>query len=156
MGKGVRAIEKVIAYTDGACLGNPGIGGWGVLLQRGGEESRMSGAVASTTNNRMELLAACKALQSLDSPTHVELVTDSQYVRLGMTEWISAWQRRGWRKADNKPVKNADLWKELLLAARPHKVIWRWVKGHSGNPGNTCADQLAQAAASQWRDCHGG
>lgn len=140
-------IEKVTIYTDGACLGNPGPGGWGALLLFTEEEKEISGYEPDTTNNRMELLAAIKALVSLKKPMDVVLVTDSQYVRMGMTTWLAQWQRRGWKKADNKPVKNADLWQALLKAASPHRIEWRWVKGHSGVPENERVDQLANTAA---------
>lgn len=140
-------IDKVQIYTDGACLGNPGPGGWGVLLIKGSNQKELSGAEANTTNNRMELMAAIKGLQALTKPSDVILTTDSQYVRLGMTTWLANWQKRGWRKADNKPVKNADLWQELVAAAEKHKVEWRWVKGHSGVHENEVVDTLANQAA---------
>ncbi len=139
--------DKVQIYTDGACLGNPGPGGWGVLLIKGSNQKELSGAEANTTNNRMELMAAIKGLQALTKPSEVILTTDSQYVRLGMTTWLANWQKRGWRKADNKPVKNADLWQELVAAAEKHKVEWRWVKGHSGVHENEVVDTLANQAA---------
>ena len=139
--------DKVQIYTDGACLGNPGPGGWGVLLIKGSNQKELSGAEANTTNNRMELMAAIKGLQALTKPSDVILTTDSQYVRLGMTTWLANWQKRGWRKADNKPVKNADLWQELVDAAEKHKVEWRWVKGHSGVHENEVVDTLANQAA---------
>ncbi len=139
--------DKVLIYTDGACLGNPGPGGWGVLLIKGNTQKELSGAEADTTNNRMELMAAIKGLQALTKPSDVILTTDSQYVRLGMTTWLVNWQKRGWRKADNKPVKNADLWQELVAAAALHKVEWRWVKGHSGVHENEVVDTLANQAA---------
>ena len=139
--------EAIQIYTDGACLGNPGPGGWGVLLIKGSTQKQLSGAEADTTNNRMELTAAIKGLQALNKKSKVILTTDSQYVRLGMTTWLVNWQKRGWRKADNKPVKNADLWKELLAAAKEHDVQWRWVKGHSGVKENEIVDSLANQAA---------
>ena len=139
--------EAIQIFTDGACLGNPGPGGWGVLLIKGSTQKQLSGAEADTTNNRMELTAAIKGLQALNKKSKVILTTDSQYVRLGMTTWLVNWQKRGWRKADNKPVKNADLWKELLAAAKEHDVQWRWVKGHSGVKENEIVDSLANQAA---------
>lgn len=139
-------------YTDGACLGNPGFGGWGVLLRCAEVEKTFSGAEANTTNNRMELMAALQGLKRLRRPSHVKLVTDSQYLRLGMTTWIHNWQRQGWQKSDRKPVKNADLWQQLLLVAEPHQVQWHWVKAHSGHPDNERVDKLAYAAAAGLKD----
>jgi len=139
-------------YTDGACLGNPGFGGWGVLLRSAEVEKTFSGAEANTTNNRMELMAALQGLKRLRRPSHVKLVTDSQYLRLGMTAWVHNWQRQGWKKSDRKPVKNADLWQQLLLAAEPHQVQWHWVKAHSGHPDNERVDKLAYAAAAGLKD----
>lgn len=133
-------------YTDGACRGNPGPGGWGALLRYGGTQKRLSGAEAHTTNNRMELMAAIMALEALTRACHVRLTTDSTYVKKGITEWISQWKRRGWRTADKKPVKNADLWERLDVAAQRHRVEWHWVKGHAGHPENEEADELANAA----------
>jgi ribonuclease HI len=130
-------------YADGACKGNPGPGGWGVLLVEGGRERELHGGEPATTNNRMELTAVIRALESLPRGRRVRLYTDSQYVQKGITEWIHAWKRRGWRTADNKPVKNEDLWKQLDEAARHHRVEWHWVKGHAGHPGNERADALA-------------
>jgi ribonuclease HI len=130
-------------YADGACKGNPGPGGWGVLLVEGGRERELHGGEPATTNNRMELTAVIRALESLPRGRHVRLYTDSQYVQKGITEWIHAWKRRGWRTADKKPVKNEDLWKQLDEAARHHRVEWHWVKGHAGHPGNERADALA-------------
>ncbi len=137
------ASPKVVAYTDGACKGNPGPGGWGVWMVSGPHEKELWGGEASTTNNRMELTAAVQALTVLKKPCSVIIYTDSEYVRKGITEWISGWQRRGWKTADNKPVKNADLWQALQAAESKHKVEWRWVKGHAGDPGNERADGLA-------------
>ncbi len=133
----------VEVYADGACKGNPGPGGWGALLLTGGKEREMHGGERATTNNRMELTAVIRALESLPQGRRVRLYTDSQYVQKGMTEWISSWKRRGWRTADNKPVKNVDLWQRLDEATRHHKVEWHWVKGHAGHPGNERADALA-------------
>ena len=133
-------------FTEGACKGNPGPGGWGAILRTGSREREMSGADAATTNNRMELMAAIMALRALKRPCRVELSTDSKYVMDGITKWIHGWQRNGWRTADKKPVKNAELWQALIEAARPHKIDWKWVKGHNGHPENERADQLANAA----------
>ncbi|MCP3730152.1 ribonuclease HI [Sphingomonas sp. MG17] len=133
--------------TDGACKGNPGRGGWGVLLRMGTTEKEMSGGEAHTTNNRMELMAAIEGLKALKKPCRVKLSTDSRYVMDGLTKWIKGWQRNGWKTADKKPVKNADLWMALLEAAAPHRIEWLWVKGHAGHPDNERADQLASDAA---------
>jgi ribonuclease HI len=133
-------------FTDGACRGNPGPGGWGALLRYKGREKQLSGAEPLTTNNRMELMAAIQALESLTRPCEAVLTTDSQYVRKGITEWMSAWKARGWRTADKKPVKNEDLWKRLDAAAAQHKVEWRWVRGHSGHVENELVDRLANRA----------
>jgi ribonuclease HI len=135
--------SKVTIYTDGACRGNPGPGGWGAVLMFGGKEKELCGGELLTTNNRMELTAAIKALEALTRPCTVELHTDSQYVRQGITEWMPGWKARGWKTAAKAPVKNDDLWKQLDAARLRHEVIWRWVKGHAGNPGNERADQLA-------------
>lgn len=142
-------MSKVEIFTDGACKGNPGPGGWGAILRAGGHEKELSGAEPGTTNNRMELMAAIQALKALTRPCEVVLHTDSQYVRDGITKWVHGWQRNGWRTADRKPVKNAELWQALLEAAAPHQVEWRWVRGHAGHPENERADQLACAAALQ-------
>ena len=133
----------VEVYADGACRGNPGPGGWGVLLRAGGRERELHGGEPATTNNRMELTAVIRALESLDARTRVRLYTDSQYVQKGMTEWIHDWKRRGWRTADKKPVKNVDLWMRLDELARGHDVEWHWVRGHAGHPENERADALA-------------
>ena len=133
--------------TDGACKGNPGRGGWGVLLRMGATEKELSGGEAHTTNNRMELMAAIQGLKALKKPCRVKLSTDSRYVMDGLTKWIKGWQRNGWKTADKKPVKNADLWQQLLDAARPHRIEWIWVKGHAGHPDNERADGLASDAA---------
>ena len=135
--------EPVQVYTDGACRGNPGPGGWGAVLRWRGHERQLYGGEAHTTNNRMELMAAIMALESLTRPCAVELTTDSQYVRQGITEWIAQWKRRGWLTADRKPVKNSDLWQRLEAAAAPHQVDWHWVRGHTGHPENELADRLA-------------
>lgn len=134
-------------WTDGACSGNPGPGGWGALLRYRGVEKELSGGERDTTNNRMELMAAIRALESLKRPCSVHLTTDSNYVRQGITEWLPRWQSNGWRTAARKPVKNADLWQRLEAAAAPHEVRWSWVKGHSGHPENERADRLATDAA---------
>jgi len=133
----------VEVYADGACKGNPGPGGWGVLLRAGGRERELHGGEPATTNNRMELTAVIRALESLDARTRVRLYTDSQYVQKGITEWIHDWKRRGWRTADKKPVKNVDLWMRLDELARGHEVEWHWVRGHAGHPENERADALA-------------
>lgn len=133
--------------TDGACKGNPGPGGWGVLLRAGKTEKELSGGEPMTTNNRMELMAAIRGLEALKRPAHVKLSTDSRYVMDGLTKWIKGWQRNGWKTADRKPVKNADLWQQLLVASSPHRIDWVWVKGHAGHPDNERADGLASNAA---------
>lgn len=135
--------ESVIIYTDGACKGNPGPGGWGVILAYKGKEKELHGGEALTTNNRMELMAAIKALEELSRPCEVVLNTDSKYVLQGITEWLPNWKKRGWKTAAKKPVKNEDLWRRLDQALIQHKVQWQWIKGHSGDPGNDRADQLA-------------
>ncbi|WP_304171210.1 ribonuclease HI [Phenylobacterium aquaticum] len=134
----------VVVYTDGACSGNPGPGGWGAILMWGGHEKELCGGEADTTNNRMELMAAIQALEALKRPCKIELHTDSQYVKNGITEWIRGWKARGWKTADKKPVKNDDLWKRLDEARLRHDVAWRWVKGHSGHVMNDRADALAR------------
>ncbi|HEX4329172.1 MAG TPA: ribonuclease HI [Burkholderiales bacterium] len=133
----------VVIYTDGACKGNPGPGGWGVFLKSGDHEKELCGGEAHTTNNRMELMAVIEALNALKRACDVVLYTDSNYVRQGITTWIHSWKLKGWKTADKKPVKNEDLWKALEEAAKRHKVDWRWVKGHAGDPGNERADALA-------------
>lgn len=134
---------KVEIWTDGACKGNPGPGGWGALLKYGDHERELFGGEAATTNNRMELTAVIEALDSLKRRCRVLLHTDSQYVQLGITEWLPNWIRRDWKTADRKPVKNADLWQKLQAAAARHEIEWRWVKGHAGHDGNERADELA-------------
>lgn len=136
-------------YTDGSCLGNPGPGGWAALLRCGDVEKKMSGNEPDTTNNRMELLAAIEALSSLKRSSKVKLTTDSQYLRLGMTQWVKGWQAKGWRRAGNKPVKNDDLWKRLVKLSIEHEISWHWVKAHNGDPYNECVDQMANAAAKK-------
>ncbi|SOB75250.1 ribonuclease HI [Marinobacter sp. LV10R510-11A] len=141
--------EKVIVYTDGACKGNPGPGGWGVVLRYGGVCKTMHGGERQTTNNRMELLAAIQGLKVLNRGCQVELYTDSQYVRKGITEWLSGWKRNGWKTAAKKPVKNDDLWRELDLETTKHEVSWHWVKGHAGVPDNELADELANKGVAE-------
>ena len=136
-------IPPVIIYADGACKGNPGKGGWGVLMQYGGKTKELFGGEIETTNNRMELTAVVQALNALTKPCTVDIYTDSQYVMKGMMEWMKNWKRNGWRTSDKKPVKNVDLWKALDAAAIVHIVNWHWVKGHAGNPGNERADASA-------------
>jgi len=138
--------KTVVIHTDGACSGNPGPGGWGAILEYAGMEKELSGAEAGTTNNRMELMAAIQALETLTRPCQVRLVTDSTYVRDGVTKWIHGWKRNGWKTAARKPVKNADLWQRLDEARKRHDVTWEWVKGHAGHPENERADQLAREA----------
>ncbi|MGM0593991.1 MAG: ribonuclease HI [Pseudomonadota bacterium] len=135
--------NRVELFTDGACRGNPGPGGWGALLRFKGKEKELYGGEPQTTNNRMELMAAIRALESLTRPCKVRLTTDSQYVMKGITEWMAGWKRRGWKTAAKKPVKNVDLWQRLDAALAPHQVEWHWVRGHTGHPENERADQLA-------------
>ena len=135
---------KVVIFTDGACRGNPGPGGWGALLMSNGKERELCGGELATTNNRMELMGAIQALEALNKPCQVELHTDSQYVRTGITEWLAGWKARGWRTAAKAPVKNEDLWKRLDAARLRHTVDWRWVKGHNGHELNERADALAR------------
>jgi ribonuclease HI len=140
-------LTKVEIATDGACKGNPGPGGWGAIIRSGTRERELSGGEPHTTNNRMEMLAIIEALSALKRPCRVTLSTDSRYVLDGLTKWIHGWQKNGWRTADKKPVKNADLWQALLAAAKPHRIDWQWVKGHNGHPDNERADKLASDAA---------
>ena len=143
--------NRVHIYTDGACKGNPGRGGWGALLRYGSHEKELFGGEPMTTNNRMELLAVIRALQALTRSSDVTVHTDSQYVQKGITEWISGWKARGWKTADRKPVKNEDLWRELDAQVAAHRVEWRWVRGHSGHPENERADALANRGAASAR-----
>ena len=144
-------MNTVEIYTDGACKGNPGPGGWGVLLKSGGVEKELFGGARETTNNRMEMLAVIMALESLKRPCHVVLHADSQYVLKGITEWLTGWKARGWKTAAKQPVKNVDLWQRLdaLVAGAGHRIDWRWVKGHDGDPGNERADALANRGVEQ-------
>ena len=139
----------VIIYTDGACSGNPGPGGWGVILMSGAHRKELCGGEAETTNNRMELLAAITALEALKRPSRVDLHTDSEYVKNGISQWIHGWKRNGWRTADRKPVKNAELWRELDALAKTHLIRWHWVRGHADTPGNHRADELANRGVAQ-------
>ena len=149
----MRGLPVVEIFTDGACRGNPGPGGWAALLRSsGGKEREISGGESPTTNNRMELTAAIEALNALKKPCRVELHSDSQYLRDGITKWIHGWRRNGWRTADRKPVKNADLWERLVEAESRHEVKWHWVRGHSGHPENDRVDALACAEADKRRD----
>ena len=142
-------IDKpTIVYTDGSCIGNPGPGGWGIVIEAPTGVREMSGAAASTTNNRMELMAAIRALEEIEPGAPVQIVTDSRYVMDGITSWMTGWRRRNWRTAGGKPVKNQDLWRRLEQAAAKHDVKWRWVRGHTQDPGNERADALARAASS--------
>ena len=141
--------KLVEIYTDGACKGNPGPGGWGALLRCNGHEKQLFDGEGHTTNNRMELLAAIQGLSALTKPSQVVLTTDSEYLRKGITEWIVAWQARGWKTADKKPVKNVDLWQQLAEQVAKHQISWHWVKGHSGHPENEMADSLANQAIDE-------
>lgn len=143
--------KKVIIYTDGACKGNPGIGGWGVFLRYGEYEKTLCGGEHNTTNNRMELIAAIKALQALTRQCSVDLWTDSNYVKNGITQWIHNWKKNNWKTANKKPVVNQDLWQQLDEMTQKHHVDWHWVKGHSGHPGNEIADQLANKGIEELR-----
>ncbi len=142
---------RVEIFTDGACSGNPGPGGWGVLLRYGDKEKELSGGAAETTNNRMELSAAIEALNALTRPCAVDLYTDSTYVKDGITKWMHNWKRNGWRTAAKKPVKNAELWQALDDALGPHDVTWHWVKGHAGHPENERADELARTGMEPYK-----
>ncbi len=144
-------MPLVEIFTDGACRGNPGPGGWAALIRMGARERELSGGEPLTTNNRMELLAAIEGLKALKRPCRVRLTTDSNYVREGITKWIHGWLKNGWKTADRKPVKNADLWQALLDAAKQHRIEWHWVKGHSGHAENDRVDELACAAADAQR-----
>lgn len=144
--------KKIEAHTDGACLGNPGPGGWAALLRYGTHERELHGGEAQTTNNRMELMAAIRALEALSEPCQVALHTDSRYVQQGISEWLSGWRRRGWRTAGGDPVKNQDLWQRLDEARTQHQVEWRWVKGHAGDPDNERVDTLAREEAIKMKE----
>ena len=148
-------LPHVEMFTDGACRGNPGPGGWAALLRIGDKERELSGGETMTTNNRMELTAAIEGLRALKRPCRVELHTDSNYVRDGITKWIHGWNRNGWRTADKKPVKNAELWQQLVEASARHRIAWHWVKGHSGHPENDRVDALACAEADKMRPSGG-
>ena len=141
--------DIVEIYTDGACSGNPGPGGWGAILRWSDREREIKGGETNTTNSRMELMAAIRALEEFKQPADINIYTDSTYVQKGITEWIHSWKKRGWKTASRKPVKNADLWRRLDDAILPHKVNWHWVKGHSGDVGNERADELAHKAINQ-------
>jgi ribonuclease HI len=145
---------KVVIHTDGACSGNPGPGGWGAILESGAHRKEIKGGEALTTNNRMELIAAIEALDALKAPSEVELYTDSNYLRGGITSWIKGWKKNGWRTADRKPVKNAELWERLEKAAERHKVSWHWVKGHVGHDDNERADELAREGMEPFLPAH--
>lgn len=144
-------LPTVHVYTDGACSGNPGPGGWGAIIRFGKIEKELSGGAPHTTNNRMELMAATEALKALTKPCHVVLHTDSQYVLKGMTEWLAGWKRKGWKNSQNKPVENREYWEALEAAAKPHTIKWVWVKGHAGHPENERADQLAVAESLKFK-----
>jgi ribonuclease HI len=143
--------QTVVVHTDGACSGNPGPGGWGAILRYGGHEKELKGGEALTTNNRMELTAAIMALEALTRPATVELHTDSQYLRDGISKWIHGWKRNGWKTSEKKPVKNADLWQRLDLALQYHQVSWHWVRGHAGHYDNERADELARLGMAPFR-----
>ena len=143
--------NKVIVHTDGACSGNPGTGGWGVILDYNGTRKELSGGEADTTNNRMELMGAISALESLKRPCEVEMHVDSSYVKDGITKWIHGWKKNGWKTADKKPVKNAELWQRLDAALGTHKVSWHWVKGHAGHDDNERADELAREGMAPFK-----
>jgi ribonuclease HI len=142
-------VKKVELYTDGACRGNPGPGGWGVLLRYEEQERELYGYQAEATNNQMELMAAIRGLEALKQPCEVSLTTDSKYVLQGMTEWLAGWKRKGWRSASGQPVKNQDLWQRLDSAAQPHTIKWNWVRGHTGHPDNERVDGLANRAIDE-------
>lgn len=144
--------DTIEIYTDGACRGNPGPGGWGALLRSSGHEKKLSGAESLTTNNRMELTAAIKALEVLRRPSRVQLTTDSTYVRDGITRWLPNWKKRGWKTASGQPVKNQDLWISLDAACQRHQITWKWVRGHTGHPENELADRLANNAIDRMQD----
>ena len=143
-------VPHIVIYTDGACKGNPGPGGWGAVLRSGSHEKQIHGGEKLTTNNRMEISAVIFALRSLKQRSTVELWTDSQYVQQGVTEWLEGWKKRGWRTASKDPVKNADLWQELDALLPDHEISWHWVRGHNGHPGNELADQLANKGVEEF------
>ncbi|MDF0531912.1 ribonuclease HI [Tsukamurella sp. 8F] len=143
--------EAIEIYTDGACLGNPGPGGWGAVLRFGSHQKELYGSESDTTNNRMELMGAISALEAINRPHPVVLHTDSSYVKNGITKWVAGWKRNGWKTADKKPVKNSELWQRLDSVASQYEIEWRWVKGHAGNEGNELADQLASKGAREAR-----
>ena len=145
-------MRRVEIFTDGACSGNPGPGGWGAILRFGDTEKELSGGEDDTTNNRMELMAAIVSLETLTRPCHVDLYTDSSYVKDGITQWIKRWRQNGWRTAAKKPVKNAELWQQLDAALERHEVEWHWVKGHAGHPENERADELARQGMQPYKD----
>ena len=147
-------MKNVTIHTDGACVGNPGPGGWSAVLEYGGVKKEISGAEIATTNNRMELLAAVEALARLKEPCMVEFITDSQYLRKGITEWIKGWKAKGWQTLKREPVKNADLWRRLDTEAARHRIVWKWVKGHAGHAGNERCDALAVAEIERLRTRH--
>ena len=142
-------MDRVVVHTDGACRGNPGPGGWGAILASNGHEKELYGAEGDTTNNRMELMAAIRAIEALKRPCDVTLTTDSEYLKKGITQWLAQWKRRGWKTADKKPVKNIDLWQRLEQAIDGHQLHWKWIKGHSGHLENERADQLANRAIDE-------
>lgn len=144
-------MKNVIIYTDGACRGNPGPGGWGAILLYGDKEKELFGGEPETTNNRMELMAAIVALETLNAPCKVVLTTDSKYVMDGITQWMANWKKRGWKTASKQPVKNVDLWQRLDAAVQRHEIDWQWVKGHSGHPGNERADALANRGIDEMK-----
>ena len=143
--------KKIVIYTDGACKGNPGLGGWGVLIELPGGINELYGFQEDTTNNRMELIAVIEALNSLKINSEIEIVTDSKYVKNGINEWIINWKKNGWRTASKKTVKNKELWQKLDALVQNHNITWKWVKGHSGHPGNERADQLANKAIAEFQ-----
>jgi ribonuclease HI len=144
-------MARVEIFTDGACSGNPGPGGWGALLRYGDKEKELKGGARETTNNRMEMTAAIEALRALKRPSDVDLYTDSQYLRNGVTSWLANWKKRGWKTADKKPVKNEDLWRELDALCQIHDIDWHWVKGHAGHPENERADALANEGMAAFK-----
>lgn len=149
-----KAKQIVDIFTDGACSGNPGPGGWGAILRFGNVEKELNGGEEQTTNNRMELMAAIRAIEAVKRPCEIHLHTDSEYLRQGITTWIHSWKKRGWKTADKKPVKNQDLWERLDKAIATHDVTWHWVKGHSGHAENERADELARLAIRQMKDAN--